>query len=250
MLDRVPGFKERLEWFLNNRPELAELVSRWQVEGVGNRHLLSLTRGHRTKRLLARALDTSEFLSEHGIRSVSKYHETHPYVLHVDGADYVVHYEPAESQSSLFGGNSNWRGPVWFPINYLMIESLRRFHHYYGGDFRIEHPTGSGILCTFDEIADDLSQRLIALFERDSTGQRPCNGSYQQRDHDPLWNNYVLFHEYFHGDNGSGLGAAHQTGWTGLVATLIQEQGKRLELQSVKGEDHRGKSDGMDGSLS
>jgi hypothetical protein len=128
--------------------------------------------------------------------------------------------------------------------------AARSGSHYYGGDFRIEHPTGSGILCTFDEIADDLSQRLIALFERDSTGQRPCNGSYQQRDHDPLWNNYVLFHEYFHGDNGSGLGAAHQTGWTGLVATLIQEQGKRLEQQSVKGEDHRGKSDGMDGSLS
>lgn len=183
------------------------------------------------KRLLKRALDPAEFLSDYGIRSVSKYHEAHPYSLSMDGAAYTVAYEPAESRSGLFGGNSNWRGPIWFPINFLLIEALQKFHHYYSDDFKVECPTGSGQYMTLSEIADELSRRLIRLFQRDEQGKRPYNGNIQRLQHDPHWRDYVLFYEYFHGDNGAGLGASHQTGWTGVVAKLIQQQAEHLSVQ-------------------
>src|SRR5262245_27195940 len=226
-LEQLPNFRERLEWFLAHRPQLAKLVSRWEEPGLGARRLIALVRGHRMKKLLARMLDPQEFLSDYGVRSVSKYHEAHPYVFRCGGADYVVHYEAAESRSGVFGGNSNWRGPVWVQMNYLLIESLQKFHHYYGDDFTVECPTGSGRYLTLDQIADELSQRLIRLFARDSDGRRPVFGGQATFQHDPHWRDCLLFYEYFHGDNGAGLGASHQTGWTGLVAKLIHQQAER-----------------------
>jgi mannosylglycerate hydrolase MGH1-like protein len=230
MLDALPGFKQRLEWFLDHRPHLAGLVSRWHEAGLGERRLVALVRGHRMKCLLRRALDTAEFLSDYGIRALSKHHEQEPYVLRADGNEYVVRYEPAESRSGLFGGNSNWRGPVWFPLNYLIIESLQKFHHYYGDDFKVECPTGSGQYRTLNGVADELSQRLIRLFLRDAHGRRPVFGGQEKFQLDPHWRNYVPFYEYFHGDIGAGIGASHQTGWTGTVAKLIQQQAESLRF--------------------
>lgn len=175
-------------------------------------------------------LDENEFLSEFGIRSLSKIHKDHPYSFHVDGQDHTISYQPAESESGLFGGNSNWRGPVWFPINYLLIEALQRFNHYYGDSFKVECPTGSGRLMTLGEVAADLSRRLIRLFLRNGNG-RPIYGGIKVFQKDPLWQDLILFNEYFHGDNGAGLGASHQTGWTGLVAKLIQQSGGRERLE-------------------
>jgi len=229
LLETVPDFKRRLEWFLTNRPHLAKLVSRWQEPGLGERRLVALVRGHRMKRLLKRMLDPNEFLSEYGVRALSKHHEDNPYVLHVEGAAHVVRYEPAESHSGLFGGNSNWRGPIWFPVNYLLIESIQKFHHYYGDDFKVECPTGSGQYLTLNQIADELSQRLMRIFLRDGDGRRPVYGGQETFQRDPHWRDYILFNEYFHGDNGAGLGAGHQTGWTGLVAKLIQQQGGKMQ---------------------
>ncbi|MBT2556840.1 glucosidase [Hymenobacter sp. ISL-91] len=222
-LQDVPWFVSRLNWFLDNRPELAALVSRWQEPGKGQSHLLSLLRGHRMKLLLRRMLDEAEFLSEHGVRSLSRYHLQHPYVFDHEGdVNAKVTYEPAESTTSLFGGNSNWRGPVWMPTNFMIIESLQRFYHYYGPEFKVEYPTGSGTYCTILEISQALSERLISLFLRDGNGQRACFGANQQLQTDPHFRDHLLFHEYFNGDTGEGLGATHQTGWTGLVAKLIQ----------------------------
>ena len=226
LLDALPGFKERLEWYLINEPHLCGLISRWQEPGMGERRLVALTRGHRMKCLLRRMLDPQEFLSDYGVRSMSKFHKEHPYVLTVRGEQNVVSYEPAESQTGIFGGNSNWRGPVWMPINYLLIESLQKFHHYYGDDFQVECPTGSGQYMTLNGVANELSNRLIRIWLRDGDGQRPFarasgNALDEKRDQDRYW-----FHEYFHGDTGAGLGASHQTGWTGLVAKLIQQQGE------------------------
>jgi hypothetical protein len=221
-----PEFSERLLWFLNNRPDLANLISRWHEKGRGERHLLSLLRGHRMKALLKRMLDTNEFLSDYGIRALSKVYEDHPYTFHTNGIDFNVRYTPGEAETSLFGGNSNWRGPIWFPVNYLIIESLERFHHYYGSDFKVEHPTGSGNMKTLKEIAHDLSDRMIAIFKRNRNGKRPVFGKYDKLQHDPHFSDHLLFFEYFHGDNGRGAGATHQTGWTGLVAKLIQERNK------------------------
>ncbi len=176
------------------------------------------------KRVLQRMLDPEEFLSPYGIRSVSRYHAANPFRLHVGDDVHMVGYEPAESQSGLFGGNSNWRGPVWFPPNFLLIEALREFHRYYGDDFLIEHPTGSGVQMPLSAVADDLSDRLIALFRRDAAGRRPCFGESDLMQNDLLWRDRLLFHEYFHGDTGEGLGASHQTGWTALVAPLIEQR--------------------------
>jgi len=235
MLERVPNFKLRLEWFLEHRPQLAQLVSRWQEPGAGERRLIALVRGHRMKRLLARMLDANEFLSDYGVRSVSKYHEAHPYVFRCGGAEYVVQYEPAESRCGVFGGNSNWRGPIWMPMNYLLIEALQKFHHYYGDDFRVECPAGSGEYRTLEQVADELSQRLISLFTRDGAGRRPVFGGQPTFQNDPHWRDHLLFYEYFHGDNGAGLGASHQTGWTGLVAKLIHQQACRgMALRAVQ----------------
>jgi hypothetical protein len=229
VLDSLPGFKRRLEWMLTNRPDLAQLVSRWHQPGQGERRLLALVRGHRMKRLLKRALDAGEFLSDYGVRALSKYHEQTPYTLSVNGSTYTVNYDPAESRSGLFGGNSNWRGPIWFPVNFLLIESIQKLHHYYGDDFIVECPTGSGQYLDLGQVADFLSRRLIRLFVRDDEGRRPVFGGQHKFQTDPLWRDYVLFYEYFHGDNGAGIGASHQTGWTGLVAKLIQQQGGRYD---------------------
>ncbi len=226
LLNSLPGFKMRLEWMMTNRPDLARLVSRWHEPGLGHRRLLALVRGHRMKRLLARALDPAEFLGDFGVRALSRHHQAEPYVLSVDGSQYAVRYEPAESRSGTFGGNSNWRGPIWFPVNYLLIESLQKLHHYYGDDFIVECPTGSGTFLTLRQIGDELSRRLIRLFTRDGVGRRPVFGGAAKFQSDPHWRDYLLFYEYFHGDNGAGLGASHQTGWTGLVAKLIQQQGE------------------------
>jgi hypothetical protein len=222
LLDKVPEFKRRLEWFLKYRPGLAALVSHWDAEGRGHRRLLSLLRGHRMKRLLARMLDETEFLSDYGIRAISKHHEQNPYVFNVDGMDLSVKYLPGESNSGLFGGNSNWRGPIWFPLNYLLIESLQKFHHYYGDDFKIECPTGSGTFVSIDEAAREIAARLAKIFMKDAHGRRPVLGQYPRQQDDVHFRDHVLFYEYFHGDTGRGVGASHQTGWTGLIAKLLQ----------------------------
>jgi len=221
LLERLPDFKRRLEWFLKYRPDLAALVSRWNQEGRGNRHLLSLLRGHRMKRLLGRMLDETEFLSDFGIRAISKYHLQHPYVFYVNGTELSVRYSPAESDSGLFGGNSNWRGPIWFPLNYLLIESLQKFHHYYGDDFKIECPTGSGQFVTIEQAAREVTTRLTRLFLKDGNNKRAALSQYPRLQHDPHFRDYLQFFEYFHGDTGRGVGAAHQTGWTGLIAKLL-----------------------------
>ena len=226
LIDALPGFKERLEWYLAHRPDLARLVSRWQEPGMHERRLLAITRGHRMKCLLRRMLDPNEFLSDYGVRSLSKYHKDHPYRLLVHDEEKVVNYEPAESQTGIFGGNSNWRGPVWFPINYLLIESLQQFHHYYGDDFKVECPTGSGTYLTLNEIANELSNRLIKLWLRNENGDRPFLRASAGAFNEATDSKRYWFHEYFNGDNGSGLGASHQTGWTALVAKLIQQQGE------------------------
>ncbi len=225
LLKRLPAFTARMEWFLKHRPDLANLVSRWQDHGVGERHLLSLLRGHRMKCLLRRALDETEFLSDHGIRALSKIHETEPYQLDCGGEIHEVRYWPAESEAGLFGGNSNWRGPIWLPMNFLLIESLQKFHHYYGDDFKIECPTGSGKFLTLKEVADELSLRLVKLFQPGADGQRPVLKYHPKLATDPHFKNHILFHEYFHGDSGRGVGASHQTGWSGLVAKLIMPRG-------------------------
>jgi hypothetical protein len=222
LLDRVPEFKRRLEWFLQYRPELAALVSHWNEEGRGHRRLLSLLRGHRMKRLLTRMLDETEFLSEFGIRAISRHHDRHPYVFGVNGMDLSVRYLPAESDSGLFGGNSNWRGPIWFPVNYLLIESLQKFHHYYGDDFQIECPTGSGTFVSINDAAAEIARRLTRIFLKDKDGRRPVFAQHPQMQDDPHFRDHILFYEYFHGDTGRGVGASHQTGWTGLVAKLLQ----------------------------
>ena len=226
ILEALPGFRGRLEWFLENRPDLAALVSHWEEPGEGRRRLLALVRGHRMKRLLKRMLDPAEFLSPHGIRSLSRLHLDHPYELPVDGTTHTVRYEPAESTTGLFGGNSNWRGPIWYPINYLLIESLQKFHHYYSDDFLVEHPTGSANRQTLAQIATDLSQRLSSVFLRGTDGSRAVFGENETFQQDPLWRDLIPFYEYFDGDTGKGLGASHQTGWTALVAKLLEQSGE------------------------
>ncbi|HXM18085.1 MAG TPA: hypothetical protein VN934_04680 [Candidatus Tumulicola sp.] len=222
-LANLPSFNKRMNWFINNRPDLYANCHHMGSPGLGERRLLAIVNSDRLRRMLARMLDESEFLSAHGIRSLSKAHERSPYVLEVDGQRYQVDYEPAESRSGLFGGNSNWRGPVWFPANYLIVESLQKFHYYMGDDFLIECPTGSGTMMTLWEVATELSHRLIDIFLRDDEGRRPFYGSDSRFQNDPDWRDHIFFHEYFHGDSGAGLGASHQTGWTGLVAKLLQQ---------------------------
>ena len=227
VLETVPDFQGRMDWFLAYRPDLAALVSRWRELGRQDTHLLSLLRGHRMKCLLQRMLDTGEFLSPYGVRALSRYHAAHPYVFKAEGHAFSVGYLPAESDSRMFGGNSNWRGPVWFPVNYLLLDSLRGFFRYYGPDFQVEYPTGSGQTRNLEEIADELAARLVRIFLRDEEGRRPVFGGATKFQEDPHFRDHLLFYEYFHGDNGAGLGASHQTGWTGLVASLITELAER-----------------------
>jgi hypothetical protein len=216
-----PIFRGRMKWFKENRPDLASLVSQWDKKGANNKHLVSLLRRYRMKSLLRYMLDENEFLSPYGIRSVSKYHLDHPYDVVVNGHEFGMKYMPAESDSGLFGGNSNWRGPVWMPINYMIIESLYRYYEYYGDEFKIAFPTGSDNFLNLKQIGDELYQRLTKIFLTDTNGKRPVFDDYAKMQHDPNFKDYILFHEYFDGDDGKGLGASHQTGWTGLIAHCL-----------------------------
>jgi Glycosyl hydrolase family 63 C-terminal domain len=230
IFDKLPSFTRRLNWFLKHRPELAQLVSRWVEPGAGERHLLSLVRGHRLKSLLRRTLDEAEFLSDFGVRSLSKIYQAQPYTMENGGMRLEVSYTPGEATNGLFGGNSNWRGPIWMPVNFLLIDALRKFHTYFGADFTVECPTGSSQKKNLSEIADELSGRLRRLFLRNSDGKRPAlaacgNGS--------VIGDFLLFHEYFNGDDGRGHGASHQTGWTALITNLLAPNfGYGLDAQS------------------
>ena len=190
-------------------------------EGDGQRLLLSVARPAQLERLFAKLFDESEFLSPHGLRALSAYHRDHPYQFDAEGYQSSIDYEPAESTTSMFGGNSNWRGPIWMPVNYLVVESLERYHRFYGDDLELEYPTGSGQRLTLDLIVADLQDRLISLFTRDENGRRACFGGTEKMQTDPAWKDNLIFSEYFHGDNGAAIGAFHQTGWTGLIADVI-----------------------------
>jgi hypothetical protein len=224
-LARFEGFRRRMDWFIENRQDLTANIASLRAPGQGGRRLLSVVDASQLRRILRVMLDEHEFLSPHGIRALSRAHADHPCVLDLDGQHHVVDYEPAESTTDLFGGNSNWRGPVWFPPNYLLIEALQRYDYYYGDAFTIEHPTGSGRKLTLAQVAAELSQRLSSLFLRDAEGRRPADGARDIFRSDPHWKDLILFYEYFHGDTGAGLGASHQTGWTALVAKLLQQSG-------------------------
>jgi hypothetical protein len=226
VIEKLPGFRRRMEWFMKHRPDLAGNIASLSREGVESRRLLSVLVRSRLVRVLGRMLDETEFLSDHGIRSISKFHDANPFRLEVDGHEYRVDYEPAESHTGLFGGNSNWRGPVWFPVNYLLIESLQRFGYYFGDDLLVEFPTGSGRQMNLGEVAAELSRRLSRIFLRDKSGRRPVFGGTEKFQADPNFRDNLLFYEYFHGDNAAGIGASHQTGWTALVAKLLQQSGE------------------------
>lgn len=225
-LENLPGFKERMEWFLINRPDLTRDIECIQRPGREDRRLLALVNRDRLKRVLEYMLSEAEFLADYGVRALSRYHKDHPFSIQLDGKTYTVGYEPAESTSGMFGGNSNWRGPVWFPVNFLLIEALQKFDFYFGADFKVEFPTGSGKLMTLWEVSQELSNRLSNLFLRNKDGKRAVYGAIDKFQTDSHWRDYVLFYEYFHGDNGAGLGASHQTGWTGLIAKLLQQLGE------------------------
>jgi hypothetical protein len=235
ILKRLPEFAKRLHWVFQHRPELARLVSHWLDENDEERHLLSLLRGHRMKCLLQRMLDESEFLSEFGIRSLSKCHERHPYEFDCGGQRFSVGYVPGDSDSGMFGGNSNWRGPIWMPLNYLIIESLYQLHIYYGDDFRVECPVGSGRLLSLAEVADEIINRLCRIFLPGDDGARPVFGA-DPRFSAPEFRDHLLFYEYFHGDSGRGLGASHQTGWSGLIAALLQMRAAARTRAAAKAE--------------
>jgi hypothetical protein len=230
---RLPAFARGARWFVEHRPDLPRLISHWEEPNQGDQYLLPLLRGHRLKRLLRRALDEAEFLSAYGVRSVSKYHAENPFVFSHGGIQYRVDFEPGESTSNLFGGNSNWRGPVWMPVNFLLIDSLYEFHRYYGDDFKVEFPVGSGRLATLAEIADDLPNRLASLYLRGKDGRRPSLGPSDLLQHDPHFRDHLLSNEYYHGETGAGLGASHQTGWSGLIALLLHPHRLGLAINGV-----------------
>ena len=236
LLDRLPGFKRRMDWFIENRQDLTDNVACMRTTGRKDRRLLAVVDEERLRRVLKVMLDENEFLSPHGIRALSRFHQENPYKLRVDGLEHRVDYEPAESSTGLFGGNSNWRGPVWFPVNYLIIESLQKFHHYLGTDFKVECPTGSGQMMTLWEVAAEISRRLNSIFLRDEKGKRPVYGGTEKFQSDPHWRDYILFYEYFHGDNGAGIGASHQTGWTALVAKLLQQSENKTGIRNQEEE--------------
>jgi hypothetical protein len=226
IVDRLPGFKRRMQWFMDNHADVPEHIESTERSARGVRRLLSLVSRKQLKRVLERMLDETEFLSPYGVRALSRYHLDHPYEVAVNGQVNRVQYEPAESTTGLFGGNSNWRGPIWFPVNYLLIESLQKFHHYYGEDFKVECPSHSGLESDLWQVAAEISRRLMRTCLRGDDGRRPVYGGTEIFQHDPHWKDLILFYEYFHGDNGAGLGASHQTGWTGLVAKLIEQSGE------------------------
>ncbi len=226
IVDRLPGFKRRMQWFIDNHPDVPEHIEMTQRSARGVRRLLSLVSRKQLKRVLSRMLDETEFLSPYGIRALSRYHLDHPYEVNVNGNISSVDYEPAESSTGIFGGNSNWRGPIWMPVNYLLIESLQKFHHYYGEDFQVPCPARSNQNSDLWQVASEISKRLGHIFIRGKNGRRPVAGALENFQSDPFWRDLILFHEYFHGDNGAGIGANHQTGWTGLVAKLLEQSGE------------------------
>ena len=223
-MERLPGFRKRLQWFLDNRKDLARYVSYMEPkqENSHGHRLLAIPSKERLGRVLQRILDENEFLSPYGVRSLSRYHLEHPFACLADGQKQHVEYEPGESRTNLFGGNSNWRGPIWFPTNYLLIEALERYHHFYGESFLVECPTGSGQKMNLKQVAREVSKRLVRLFLPDEKGARPYYGDNPRFASDPAWRDHLLFHEYFNGDTGKGLGASHQTGWTSLVVRLLE----------------------------
>ncbi len=223
VLDRLPGFKRRLEWFVDNRPDLTQDIACMKTHGQSERRLLSVANEEQLRDILRYMLDEKEFLSPYGIRALSRFHKGHPYTLNVMGIEHRVDYEPGESVTGIFGGNSNWRGPIWFPLNFLLVESLQKFHHYLGDRFKVEFPTGSGELMTLWEVAAKLSRRMTNIFLRDDQGHRPVFGTLEKFQTDPHWRDLILFHEYFNGDSGAGVGASHQTGWTGIVMNSLTE---------------------------
>jgi hypothetical protein len=230
-IEKLPGFRKRMKWFLDNRRDVFGQISCVQLhEESGHRHrILAIPSRMRLERLLRYLLDENEFLSPHGIRSLSRYHKDHPHVCTTGGQENRIEYVPGESNIDLFGGNSNWRGPVWFPINYLLVEALERYHHFFGDSLKVECPTGSGRLMNLQQVARELAWRLTRLFVPDDAGRRPCHGPDGRFAADPHWRDLVLFHEYFHGDTGRGLGASHQTGWTALVTRLLGDCSRRGE---------------------
>jgi hypothetical protein len=235
MLEKLPDFKRRVDWVLANRPDLAGLISRWYEPGKGENRLLAILRGHRMKMIMKKMFDENEFLSEHGVRSLSKYHLENPYQFRVHNEVFRVDYTPAESTGSMFGGNSNWRGPIWMPMNFLLIDSLLKFQSYYGNEYEVEYPTNSGNMVSIKQAALSLAERLIKIFRTDENGKRPMYANYEKMQTDPHFKDLVLFYEYFHGDDGKGLGAAHQTGWTGLVAELILmvNEANKAEIKEI-----------------
>jgi len=221
---RLPSFQKRYLWFLRNHPELASHVSEMHDPALPGKpkRMLAIPSRERLVRMLGYMLDENEFLSPHGIRSVSRYHKDHPYVLHWECESAQVDYNPGDSRTGLFGGNSNWRGPIWMPINYLIVEALERYHHFYCDTLKVECPTGSGNMMTLDKVAAEIERRLASIFLPGPDGTRPYAASLGRYANDPLWRNHLLFNEYFHGDNGRGLGANHQTGWTALIADCLR----------------------------
>jgi hypothetical protein len=239
VIDELPDFKKRLNWFLEHRSDLARHITFCKADtNNGHDHdhahrLLAVPSRERLTRVLRYVLDENEFLSEFGVRALSRYHEQQPFVYEVGGQRHCVDYVPGESTSGLFGGNSNWRGPIWFPVNYLLIEALERYHHFYGDTLQVECPTGSGQMLNLKQVADELSRRLSSIFLADEQGRRPCHGGDERYAHDPHWQDLVLFHEYFHGNSGRGIGASHQTGWTALVSELLRHD-RALFTQTPK----------------
>jgi hypothetical protein len=225
-LDELPDFKRRMDWFLQHRPDLTDSIECAQLPGRENRRILALVNRERLQRVLRVMLSENEFLSDYGIRAVSRWHKANPYTLRLDDREYRLDYEPAESRSGTFGGNSNWRGPVWFPVNYLLIEALQKFDFYYGDEFKVEFPTGSGRMLTLWQVSQELEKRLTQIFLKDSEGRRAVYGKIEKFQSNENWRDYILFYEYFHGDNGLGLGASHQTGWTGLIGKILQQIGE------------------------
>jgi hypothetical protein len=238
VIDRLPGFKKRMEWFLNNRQDLYHQITMMEMRKDGNytHRLLAIPTRARLQRVLNRLLDEREFLSPFGIRSVSAVYGEHPYTLSLDGDEYSISYDPGESTTGIFGGNSNWRGPIWLPINYLLIEALQRYCHFYGGDLKVECPTGSGNFMDLSEVARELNRRLCTLFLPDSSGWAPWQGDDQIYSNAPHWRGLLHFNEYFHADTGRGCGASHQTGWTALITRLLQDCGQnpKSEIRKTK----------------
>jgi Glycosyl hydrolase family 63 C-terminal domain len=239
LLSKTPAFAKRMQWFLTHRSDLKDYIAHMEVSEVDGhtRRLLALPCTSRLRRALQYLLDEDEFLSPNGIRSMSKHYQDNPYMLHDRGYEFQVRYSPGDSETGMFGGNSNWRGPVWFPLNYLLLEALERYHHFYGDSFQVEFPSRSGRMMNLDQVAHEIGNRLLKLFLPDGDGRRPCFGQESVWTNDPHWRKLLLFHEFFHGDNGRGLGANHQTGWTGLVARLLEDRGKlraRAERRSAE----------------